>query len=161
TRIIYGFTLSYTLRGMLEPSKLKKAIVDVQELRDVTIRYTDDLLEARGLGENDVEGLIRQLYEPGNQAETRGAIIPGRELIGCSLPMKKLLRIGPKARPALQKHLGDLRIQNEVALILGAIGDETTVPALIDVYPESDRRRKKELSDDFPSAGNEKIVFIT
>jgi hypothetical protein len=44
--------------------------------------------------------------------------------------------------PRLQDHLRDRKIQNEVALVLGAIGDESTVAALIDVYPTVDVREK-------------------
>ena len=50
--------------------------------------------------------------------------------------MKQLIRMGPKARLALHSRLpkGTL-IQNEVVLVLGVVGDETTVPLIIVSYP--------------------------
>src|SRR5262249_29603662 len=42
----------------------------------------------------------------------------------------------------LHQKLNDPNIQNEVVLVLGAIGDRTTVPLLIESYPEDDVRGK-------------------
>src|SRR5262249_50933854 len=52
----------------------------------------------------------------------------------------ELIRLGDRARPALHRVLGDEAIQNEVILVLGAIGDRSTVPLLIDAYPADDVR---------------------
>jgi hypothetical protein len=49
--------------------------------------------------------------------------------------MKALIRLGADALQPLHERLEDPRIQNEVVLILGAIGDRSTVPLLIDAYP--------------------------
>ena len=56
-------------------------------------------------------------------------------MITFSWPMRMLILLGPAAREPLHRLLDDNEIQNEVVLVLGAIGDETTVPLLIDRYP--------------------------
>jgi hypothetical protein len=47
-----------------------------------------------------------------------------------------LIALGDAAREPLHRRLGDERIQNEVVFILGAIGDDSTIPLLIDAYPD-------------------------
>lgn len=138
-----GFKLGYVLTGVLKADKLAKKELNVNDFASITINYTDDWLDAKGLNENDVKGLIEQLNEPANKVRVGGIIIPGGELLEFSPPMKKLMMLGEKARGPLQARLGDQRIQTEVAMILGAIGDEATVPALIEVYPEGDLRKAK------------------
>ena len=51
--------------------------------------------------------------------------------------MKQLILLGAPARPQLHRLIDDKLIQNEVVLLLGAIGDESTVPLLINHYPTS------------------------
>jgi hypothetical protein len=138
-----GFSLGYDLTGVLKADQLDKKELNVNDFASITIRYTDDLREAKRLTDKDVKGLIEQLNDPANKVRVGAIIIPGGEMLEFSPPMKKLIILGEKARRALQARLGDQRIQNEVALILGAIGDETTVPALIQVYPEGDLRKAK------------------
>jgi hypothetical protein len=94
-------------------------------------------MEAARLNAAAVDGLIAELYLPGNCADWEGqAVVPGGELIGFSGPMRKLMMIGPTGREALHRRLDDRRIGGEVVLVLGAVGDETTVPLLIERYPE-------------------------
>jgi hypothetical protein len=50
-------------------------------------------------------------------------------------PMRKLIRLGDQARYRLEQCLADPGIQDEVALVLGAIGNERSVTLLIDAYP--------------------------
>src|SRR5262249_2767144 len=104
---------------------------------------TDDLLEAKGLTDKDVKGLIEQLNDPANKVRLNGIVVPGGEMLTFSPPMKKLMILGEMARGPLQARLDDRRIQNEVALVLGPIADEKAVPALIQVYPEGDLRKAK------------------
>lgn len=137
-----GFRLGYVLKARLKAGKPMKQTIDAQELEEVEIRYIDDRLEAQGLTENDVATLVEQLRKPGSKVKWALSVIPDGEILEFSAPMKKLLMLGEKARPRLEKCLADQRIQNEAALILGAIGDKTTVPALIDVYPLLDVREK-------------------
>lgn len=141
---INGFSMSYHLAGVIKPDRVAKKELNANDLASITIRYTDDWLEAKGLTERDVKGLIEQLDKPDNKVRVGAVIVPGGEMLEFSPPMKKLMILGEKARAPLQACLGDQRIQNEVALILGAIGDETTVPALIQVYPEGDLREAKQ-----------------
>lgn len=131
------FTLGYDLTGVLKADKLDKKELTDNDFSSITIRYTDDWLDAKDLTEKDVKGLIEQLNDPANKVQYAGTLIPGGERLFFSPPMKKLMMLGKKkAHGSVQDRLGDRRIQNEVALILGAIGDETTVPALIQIQPE-------------------------
>jgi HEAT repeat protein len=52
--------------------------------------------------------------------------------------MDRLIALGDEARPYLHRRLADEAVQNEVALALGDVGDEATVPLLIDAYPTAD-----------------------
>jgi hypothetical protein len=94
-------------------------------------------------GETDPE--VRQqialLHESANKVQYHGTMIPGGEMLAFSQPMKELIRLGDRARPSLHQHLADESIQNEVVLVLGAVGDRATVPLLIEAYPEDDVRR--------------------
>lgn len=144
-----GFDLGYDLTGVLKADKLEKTELTVSDFAGMTIRYTDDWLESKGLTDKDVKGLIDQLSDPANKVRAGPVIVPGGELLEFSPPMRKLMILGDKARGPLQARLGDRSVQNEVALILGAIGDETTVPALIQVYPEGDFRKAKHDSPEY------------
>jgi HEAT repeat protein len=147
----------YVLRGKVDLAHLTKASLKVTDLREVTIRYTDLDRATDGVTEKDIPALIRQLYEPRHQAKVR----EGAD-IAFSLPMKKLMRLGAKARPAMHKALADPRIRNEAAIILGAIGDESTVPLLISLYPESDRRKTRQaLAAYSPGQGDSRIYCLT
>lgn len=155
------FKLGYVLKGRLKGKQLDQKEIDVRELEDIEIKYTDDLLEAKGLNEKGIEKLIERLSEPANKAEWSFSIVPGGEILKFSTPMKQLILLGEKARPALQKRLADQHIQNEVALVLGAIGDEMTVPALIDVYPTVDVREKMEKGNHKTDPECLKVVCMT
>jgi hypothetical protein len=139
-----GFTLGYVLSATIDPARLKKAAITDDDLRDIRIRYHDDWTEASRLDAGAVDGLIADLRGRDNRLAWHGtSITPGGEWIQFSRPMRMLMVIGAAARPPLHRLLNDDRIQNEVALILGAIGDETTVPLLINHYP-------RKLADDDP-----------
>jgi len=144
-----GFDLGYTLTGALKSDKPPAKELTASDLADIAITYSDDLLEAKSLTEKDVNSLVEQLKDSTNKVEILAVIIPGGEWLEFSPPMKKLIILGEKARKPLQECLGDKEIQNEVALILGAIGDKTTVPALIDVYPEDDISKAEFNSSDY------------
>lgn len=144
-----GFRMGYDLTGVLKADKLEKRELNINDFAQITITYTDDLLDSKGLNEKDVKGLIEQLNEPANKVRVGFVIIPGGEMLEFSPPMKKLMMLADKAHDPLQARLGDQRIQNEVAVILGAIGNETTVPALIQVYPEGNLRKAKEGSPEY------------
>jgi hypothetical protein len=143
-----GFRIGYVFTGKLKVDKPDKNALEVGDLENVEIRYTDSLLEAKRLTAKDVPGLIERLYEKANKVECYGTLIPGGEILGFSDPMEKLMILGEKARKPLLKRLGDKQIRNEAALILGAIGDEATVPALIAVYPDVDIMEKKKLENE-------------
>jgi HEAT repeat protein len=94
------------------------------------------LRPGRAAGPPEVAGLVSLLRVPGNQAKVVGHMTPGGELIEYSWPMKRLIDIGDVAREPLHGRLADEGVRNEVALVLGEIGDETTVPLLIEAFPE-------------------------
>src|SRR5260370_39059781 len=89
--------------------------------------------------------LIEQLREPSNKARVVLYVVPGGEILAYSPPMYELIALGDAAREPLHQRIGDQQIQNEVVLILGAIGDDSTVPLLIDAYPDLDA--PNELAD--------------
>jgi hypothetical protein len=136
--------MQYLLRARLTPKVRGKTTLYVRDLDDVQISYTDDLREVAGFGDREIDQLIQQLYEDENKVRCMGISIPGGEFLIYSDPMRKLIALGAKARSRLQDCLADHRIQNEVALILGIIGDERTVPLLIECYPGLDDRRVGE-----------------
>jgi uncharacterized protein (TIGR02996 family) len=135
-----GFTLGYTLTGTLDRTKLERLRPPLTDrnLRDVRIGYSDDWLKASQPDAPGVDELIGRLRQPSNRLDWHGgAFVPGGELIDFSPPMKQLILRGAAARAALHRLLDDPQIQNEVVLVLGAVGDETTVPLLIDRYPRA------------------------
>jgi len=87
--------------------------------------------------DEEVGKLIEKLKEPSSRVRYLGTIIPGGELLKFSGPMKELLRLGERARTLLHEHVNDPGIQNEVVLVLGAIGDRATVSLLIEQYPDA------------------------
>jgi hypothetical protein len=91
-------------------------------------------------GDAEVDYQIAILRAPPNKVQYIATLIPGGELLAFSPPMKELIRLGDRARPALNRCLGDEAIQNEVVLVLGAIGDRETVRLLIEAYPAEDVR---------------------
>jgi hypothetical protein len=79
---------------------------------------------------------IEALRLPANKVRVNALIIPGGEMLEFSAPMLRLIELGAVARGPLHQHLSDPDIQNEVTVVLGAVGDESTVPLLIEAYPE-------------------------
>jgi hypothetical protein len=131
-----GFDLELRLWAKIKPEMVGKE-VSAAELQELRMEFKDDELETKDVTEKDIPRLIEELKKEENKVELHGGVIPGGEILGFSLPMKKLMKLGSKARGPLQEKIKDESIGNEVALILGAIGDETTVPLLIDAYPET------------------------
>jgi hypothetical protein len=117
---------------------LGKRTLAETDLRDITIRYWDDRLDAPRPSQDAVDQLVAKLRLPVNRLNWGGSgIIPGGELIDFTPAMRQLIILGPTARKTLHGLLDDPEIQNEVVLVLGAVGDETTVPLLIDRYPRN------------------------
>ena len=106
------------------------------------------------------EELIERLRKPRNKVKVAWCIVPGGEMLHFSAPMQELITLGDDAREALNGHLNDSAIQNEVVVALGAVGDETTVPQLIDLYPETDVKGWSDTSTE-PSPERLKIVCFT
>lgn len=132
-----GLRLEYILQANLDSSRLGEATLNEDDLRDVRIRYRDDWEEGSRLDSRAIESLIAELYLPCGRMRWDGLVfVPGGELLDFSTAMKKLILLGATAREPLERLLDDNRVQNEVVLILGAIGDESTVPLLIDRHPK-------------------------
>jgi len=94
--------------------------------------------------DNSVDSLIEQLRDPENKARIGLYAVPGGEMMHYSRPMERLIALGDAAREPLHQLLGDEEIQNEVVLVLGAIGNERTVELLIETY------RDPELPEEYP-----------
>jgi HEAT repeat protein len=144
-RDVDGFRLGYHLTGTIDLSTATKTEANARDFADVEVRYTDDWLECARLTEKDIPGLIEQLFESKNQAQPSHFSGDEDEGPEFSSAMVKLCSLGDKARPALQKLLVDPRIQKECALILGQVGDESSVAALIALYPPVDHIKKRKL----------------
>ena len=104
---------------------------------------------------------IKKLYDPESHVFSEGGPTPGGETLVFSDPMIELISIGDFARVHLHDLIEDDRIQNEVVVVLGAMGDESTVPLLIAAYPDppSGRLDSKRASLDDPEVL--KIVCFT
>ncbi len=88
----------------------------------------------------EVSALIDQLALPGGKVRVGPTVVPGGECLAFSPPMLELIRLGPRARPLLHRRLADPAVQDEVALVLGAVGDRTSVRLLVEAYPAGDAR---------------------
>ena len=115
-------------------------VSDRTTARNVAGNYLADAGNAKELSrkgelERRVLMLISELYRDESKVGGWTTVIPGGEYIQFTQPMIDLIRLGENARPALESRIHDENISNEVALILGAIGKEETIPILIDAYP--------------------------
>lgn len=129
--LMYGYRLNGVLRVADSTGRL-----DIGDLSEASIKYTDDLLEAKAATATSVAELIARLYQPEQHLEWSGSsIVPGGECLEFSSVMKLLILRGAEALPALEKLIDDPAIQNEIILILGAVGNERTIPLLIDRFP--------------------------
>jgi hypothetical protein len=153
-----GFAMEYVLTAKADPKVLKGKAISSRELSEAKVIYTDDLLKANGLSEKDLEKLVQLLHEPENRVGWHGSVVPGGEMLDFSAPMKKLIILGDKARHRMEQCLADPRIENEAALVLGAIGNQRTITLLIDSYPETAVRAKAR---SFGDAATAKAVYFT
>lgn len=101
-------------------------------------------------GIRDIDGLISQLHEPENKTRILYHEIDGGagEILEFTPPMRQLISLGDAARQPLVRRLNEDGIQNEVALVLGEIGNEATVPVLIESFPEFNVPLKQYNYDD-------------
>lgn len=82
------------------------------------------------------DDLISQLHEPANKTSIIFRSVPGGETLEYTPPMRQLIALGDAARQPLVHRLKEQGIQNEVALVLAEIGNETTVPVLIEAFQD-------------------------
>jgi hypothetical protein len=131
-----GFHLGYELTADVPAGLYGQTRLAESDLRDPHLRYTDDRLAAEARRSVAVEELIEELRRPENRVPAEyGCITPGGECLTFSAPLKALMFRGAAARAPLLARLDDPEIRNEVVLVLGAVGDESTVPELITRYP--------------------------
>jgi hypothetical protein len=142
-----GIVMDYALRARVDVSKSTEEEFTLHDFSDVEISYTDTFLEMQRTSEKDIEDLIQSLHQPRNKVGLGPCIIPGGEMLTFSETMKKLIMLGDKARYRLEQCLVDPRIEDEVALVLGAIGNERSVALLIDAYPPFGQTVKNEANE--------------
>jgi HEAT repeat protein len=112
-------------------------------------------------GIRDIDGLISRLHKQENKTRTIHADNPpGGEWFEYTPPMLQLIALGDAARRPLVRRLKEERIQNEVALVLGEIGNEATVPVLIEAFPEFTVPNKPYNYDD-PDPALLKVICFT
>lgn len=130
-----GFYLSYDLTAGVAASFFGRTRLEENDLKGLRLRYTDDRLNAEVHQEVSVEQLFERLRIPENRVPADFFIsVPGGEHLSFSAPLKALM-FRPEARESLLALLDDPDIRNEVVLLLGAVGNEATVPQLIARYP--------------------------
>jgi hypothetical protein len=131
-----GFYLGYELTANVLSQLYSQTQLAETDLQDMRLRYTDDRLEADARRVIPVDELIEQLRRPDNRVPVDyPCITPGGECLTFSAPLKALMFRGAEARGPLLARLDDQEIRNEMVLVLGALGDEATVPELIARYP--------------------------
>jgi hypothetical protein len=93
---------------------------------------------------NPTKNLIQQLHLPAGKVEYWGFMVPGGPVFRNSAPMRKLVEQGNAVQASLLPELKDSRIRNQVALILGQIGDKNAVPHLIEFLPTDESLTKED-----------------
>lgn len=131
-----GFEMAYVFEGRLKTqgSKDKYFATDFDQ---ISIHYRDLATEMSRLTVKDADSLIAELRKKDNRAQIGPTIIPGGEMILFSIPMKLLMMLGNSICDKIVPLLDDPELEFEAALILGAIGDVSTVRLLINHYPEA------------------------
>jgi len=131
-----GFYLGYEVTADVPPEAYGRTRLSVDELRNLSIRYTDDRLEAQTQRHIPVEELIELLRRPENRVPPEYAF--GSRCGECprfSVVLNALMFRGAEVRQTLLQRLDDPEIRNEAVVLLGVVGDEATVPELIARYP--------------------------
>jgi hypothetical protein len=130
-----GFYLGYELAADVPASSFGRTHLHEGELMNLRVRYTDDRLEAEARQTVLTDELVEQLRRPENRVPDQfSRVIPGGECLTFSVTLRALM-FRPEARGPLLARIDDPQIRNEVVLVLGAVGDEATVPELIARYP--------------------------
>lgn len=131
-----GFYLGYELTAEAQTALYGQTRLNVPDLRNLQLRYTDDQQEAEARRTVSVETLVEQLRRPENRVPAEyPSVVPGGECLTFSTPLRALMFQGAEARGPLLARIDDPDIRNEIVLALGAVGDEATVPELIARYP--------------------------
>lgn len=129
-----GFRLGYHLQGTLR-ERLPSGMINEESLADVTITYTDDARDGVAAERTPTEALIARLPDEPFAVDLRSRRDKGPFVV-ITPSMKWLIRRGTEAREALHARLDDPRIQNQVAVVLGAIGDATSARLLLERFPD-------------------------
>jgi hypothetical protein len=90
-----------------------------------------------------VDSLILQLQAPNGAVEHAFSTKYG-PVFQESAPMQKLIEQGNEIQTRLLPELKNPRIRNEIAIILGKIGDQNALPQLIEVLPTKDNLTNEE-----------------
>lgn len=86
-----GFYIGYELTADAPASLHGRTRLSLNDLQEVRIRYTDDLLEAENRRGVPVDELIDQMRRLENRVQSYGTIIPGGEMLEFSPPLKALM----------------------------------------------------------------------
>jgi hypothetical protein len=74
--------------------------------------------------DDSAKGLVDQLRTPEGKIEYFGFFVPGGPTFKTSPPMEKLLKKGNAVQASLLPYLKEAAIRDEVAYVLGRIGDK-------------------------------------
>src|SRR5262245_59053439 len=89
--------------------------------------------------DESTKGLVDQLRTPEGKMKYLFFIVPGGPIFKASPPMKKLLEKGNAVQASLLPCLKEAGIRDEVAYILGRVGDKDAVPHLIECLPTDEK----------------------
>ena len=113
----------------------------------------------------DQEARLRTLIDQLSQNKWHGAqIIGDAPLIwdfGFTEPMKKLFEIGKPAQDALLKEIKNPSIKDQIIILLGGVGDERAVGAIIDAMVSKSQIKKVENAKKINRSANIALTNIT
>lgn len=131
-----GFDMAYVFKGRLKTEGRSEKYV-ATDFDRISIQYLDLESEASRVTIEDSARLIAQLRKKKNRAQFGPYIVPGGETINYSIQMKLLMMLGNSVCEQIVPLLDDPELEFEAVLILGAIGDISTVRLLINRYPDA------------------------
>lgn len=102
---------------------------------------------------------VHQMRNPEHRTYVEIVMTPGGEQLRFGEPARELIARGGGVREYLYPYLDDPELRGEIALVLGAIGDEQTVPLLIEAYPDQDGPVEFDPRNPFTGLHLELVLF--
>ena len=144
-----------SVSGLLEEERIVEYGMPMIR-RKITVRS----MESSELDKDAIEGLVAELRAvpwrgPENYCH------PMCWDFAFTDPMIRILQAGRGAQGVLLDHLNDRAIQDQVVMLLGGIGDETTIWPIIETLTDGDEARLDERSNRLNLVGNLALTNLT